>query len=96
MNTRHAYPVLFLGFGGAVIGLMLAMVLMSFERTCPAIVNVAGAPAVWLFERWHDLGMPPQGEAARAGPFLAFFIWWIGFGGFAGPAWLRWSSLKDP
>jgi len=83
MNTRRAYSVL-LGFIGAVVGLVLAMLLMSFERSCPPIVNVAGAPALWLFERWHDLGLPPQGEAALAGPYFAFFIWWIAVGAIAG------------
>ena len=73
--------ILLRAFLGAIAGLVLGILLMQFEHSCPRLLEALGAPSIWLFERWHQLGLPPQGEAALAGPFGAFFIQWILFGG---------------
>ena len=80
MSTARACSVLLLGFIGAVVGLVLAMVLMSFERACPVVVNVTGAPAAWLFERWHAFDMPPQGDFVAGLGNLLLDILGIGLG----------------
>ena len=76
--------ILLRAFLGALAGLVLGILLICFESLWPRILNVLGAPAIWLFERWHQLGLPPQGEAAIAGPFVAFFIQWILLGAVIG------------
>ncbi|MGO8689020.1 MAG: hypothetical protein ACLQLG_05255 [Thermoguttaceae bacterium] len=76
--------ILLRAFLGAAAGLVLGILLMCFESLCPRLLDALGAPAIWVFERWHQLGLPPQGEAALAGPFAAFFIQWILLGAVIG------------
>jgi len=80
MTMARTRSILLRAFVGAVAGLLLGMLLMSFEHTFPQFLEVLGAPAVWLFEQWHSLGLPLQSEAALAGPVFIFFIQWIVLG----------------
>jgi len=84
MNTARIGSILFRMFFGCIGGFFLALFLMSFERSSPQLLDVVGAPSDWLFKQWHQLGLPPQGKAALAGPFFAFFILWIILGALAG------------
>ena len=47
------------------------------QNTGPSLLGILGAPAFRFFDWWHSLGLPPQGEAAVAGPFFAFFVQWM-------------------
>jgi len=80
MIMARTRSILLHAFFGAVAGLLLGILLMSLESIQPKLLEVLGSPSSWLFKRWTQLGLPPQGEAALAGPFFAFFIQWIVLG----------------
>jgi hypothetical protein len=61
---------------GAGIGFLVGLTLASSGRVSTKVSDVLGAPAFWAFQKWHQLGLPPQGEAALAGPYFAFIIQW--------------------
>jgi|ERR1022692_404862 uncharacterized membrane protein YeaQ/YmgE (transglycosylase-associated protein family) len=80
MTRARTYSILLRAFVGALAGLLLGILLISFERTFPQLIAVLGSPSFWIFKQWQDFGLPPRGEAALAGPLFAFFIQWIVLG----------------
>ena len=62
------------GVCGVIIGLLLGTLLPA------SISDALGAPALWAFEQWQDFGLPPEGEGALAGPYLAELVEWGIFG----------------
>ncbi len=74
------------GASGLIFGILL---FMTFEHSQPKLLEALGAPALWLFQVWGSIGLPPQGEAALAGPFFAWFIQWILVGAVGGACWGR-------
>jgi hypothetical protein len=72
---------------GTGIGFLVGLTLASSDRISPKVSNALGAPAFWAFEHWHQLGLPPQGEAALAGPYFAFIIQWTIVGAAIGAIW---------
>jgi hypothetical protein len=83
MMTRNN-SILFRSVIGAMARFVFAMLMMTLERSFPEVLELLGSPAFWLFDRWQQLGLPPRGEAALAGPYFAFFIQWVVLGAIIG------------
>lgn len=79
-------------FLGAIFGFLFAFVVNALGLKFPALIEFAGAPAEWIFDKWHRMGLPPQSEAAFAGPYFAFFIFWTLVGLIAGIVWAIWQK----
>lgn len=60
------------GVVGGFAGLLLGVFFVAPTGYYPRLMDVLMVPAVWLFTVWHDLGLPPQGDAALIGPPLVF------------------------
>jgi hypothetical protein len=78
---------------GAACGCVLGLVLANSSSISPSVSDALGAPAIWAFEQWHQLGLPPQGEGALAGPYFAFIIQWTVIGAIVG-ACLSWERAR--
>lgn len=72
---------------GAGSGFLLGLLIANIDSISPKLSDILGAPADWLFEQWYRLGLPPQGEAALAGPYFAFIIQWVVIGAAIGAVW---------
>lgn len=87
---RRKHPLIF----GVAIGFAVAVLQMPFGDAYPTITGILNAPAYGVFQLWHGLGLPPQGEAALAGPFFAMFVQWFVLG-LAFGFWLRHKNRQS-
>jgi hypothetical protein len=78
MRGKRIVSILGSAVAGAIAGLLFGILLtVVLQHSAPTLLDVLGMPATLAFELWHAMGLPPQTEAAFAGPFFAFFIQWI-------------------
>ncbi len=85
MSIHPKHPLRF----GVTVGILIGLVL-SFTLPPPVRDYMGG---VWLARLWHDMGLPPQGEAWAVVPLFTFFAQWLVAGVSIG-LWLRRRNLK--
>lgn len=79
-------------FLGAIFGFLFAFIVYALGFKFPALIEFAVAPAEWIFDKWHQMGLPPQSEAAFVGPLFTLFILWTLIGLIAGIIWAIWKK----
>jgi len=63
---------------GLLVGLGMTAFFMVFAAAIPEPVNYCrNGPAVGLAWLWHEVGLPPRGEAAFAMPLVFGFVQWF-------------------
>jgi hypothetical protein len=70
---------------GVLVGVGVTVFFMIFGAAIPDAVNYCvNGPAVGLAWLWHELGLPPQSEAAFAMPLVFGFLQWFVIGALLG------------